>query len=229
MRGCMGAHVHPLTVRAARALRPAVGPVVSFFPPLPNPKCGKRCTHPLKTPRWQLAQPQLLALGRKLAFTDKIDRAVFTGNMKTSPNRQTIFHQAERHPELLFVNEVYIKTSPPSCFAINEPNVTNGGVLVKKCAPARVRTACACIHTTACACIHTPPPSRAFTPLPRTHFVYTPAARLHFVFTPACAAFTGAASPSRSSAVTSTSSTWAPTATPTSSSTSSSPARSSSG
>ena len=41
--------------------------------------------------------------------------------------------QAEQMPELLFVNEVYIKTSPPSCFAINEPNVTKGGTLVKKC------------------------------------------------------------------------------------------------
>ena len=29
-----------------------------------------------------------------------------TGNMKTSPNRRTIFNQAERMPELLFVNEV---------------------------------------------------------------------------------------------------------------------------
>ena len=42
-------------------------PDFSFFPPLPNPKCGKRCTHPLKTPRWQLAHPELLALGRKSA------------------------------------------------------------------------------------------------------------------------------------------------------------------
>jgi len=58
---------------------------------------------------------------------------VFTGNMKTSPNRQTIMRQAEAHPELLFVNEVYIKTSPPSCFDIGEPNVTNGGVLIKRC------------------------------------------------------------------------------------------------
>ena len=31
------------------------------------------------------------------------------------------------------MNEVYIKESPPSCFKINEPNVTNGGVLVKRC------------------------------------------------------------------------------------------------
>jgi len=108
-------------------------PDFSFFPPLPNPKCGKRCTHPLKTPRWQLAHPELLALGRKIPFSERIDRAVFTGNMKTSPNRRTIFNQAEHHPELLFVNEVYIKTSPPSCFAINEPNVTQGGVLVKRC------------------------------------------------------------------------------------------------
>ena len=122
-----------------------------------------------------------------MAWEDKIARAVFTGNMKTSPNRQQIFHQApaaapprhpprrpgtrrarrrahsapapgaraftgrtprlsaraaaallsppqaEQMPELLFVNEVYIKTSPPSCFAINEPNVTKGGTLVKKC------------------------------------------------------------------------------------------------
>ena len=30
-------------------------------------------------------------------------------------------------------NEVYIKTSPPSCFEINEPNVTKGGTLVKRC------------------------------------------------------------------------------------------------
>jgi len=106
-------------------------PDFSFFPPLSA--CGKACEHPLKTPRWQIAQPSLLELGRKLKFEDKIDRAVFTGNMKTSPNRQTIFRQAEQFPELLFVNEVYIKTSPPSCFAINEPNVTRGGVLVKRC------------------------------------------------------------------------------------------------
>ena len=108
-------------------------PDFSFFPQLANPACGKRCTHPLKTPRWHVAHPELLALGRKVAFEDKIDRAVFTGNMKTSPNRQTIMRQAEHHPELLFVNEIYIKTSPPSCFDIGEPNVTRGGVLVKKC------------------------------------------------------------------------------------------------
>ena len=108
-------------------------PDFSFFPPLSDPKCGKQCIHPLKTPRWQLAHPQLLALGRKLNFDEKIDRAVFTGNMKTSPNRRYIFNQAQIHPELLFVNEVYIKESPPSCFAINEPNVTRGGVLVKRC------------------------------------------------------------------------------------------------
>ncbi|KAL1512259.1 hypothetical protein AB1Y20_005521 [Prymnesium parvum] len=108
-------------------------PDFSFFPPLANPACGKRCTHPLKTPRWQIAHPELLAIGRKVAFEDKIDRAVFTGNMKTSPNRQMIMRQAEQHPELIFANEIYIKTSPPSCFDIGEPNVTQGGVLVKRC------------------------------------------------------------------------------------------------
>jgi protein glucosyltransferase len=106
-------------------------PDFSFFPP--EGRCGKECIHPLKTPRWQRAHPELLKLGRKLSFDEKIDRAVFTGNMKTSPNRQTIFAQAQRFPELLFVNEVYIKTSPPSCFAIGEPNVTRGGTLVKRC------------------------------------------------------------------------------------------------
>ena len=70
---------------------------------------------------------------RRWAETGPADGAVFTGNMKTSPNRQTIFQQAQHHPELLFVNEVYIKTSPPSCFDIGEPNVTRGGVLVKRC------------------------------------------------------------------------------------------------
>ena len=79
-------------------------PDFSFFPPLG--RCGKRCQHPLKTPRWQKAHPELLALGRKLPFAQRIDRAVFTGNMKTSPNRQTIFRQGQEHPELLFVNEV---------------------------------------------------------------------------------------------------------------------------
>ena len=75
-------------------------PDFSFFPPLPNPACGKGCNHPLKTPRWQLAHKDLLALGRKLTFDEKIDRAVFTGNMKTSPNRRYIFNQAEHHPEV---------------------------------------------------------------------------------------------------------------------------------
>ena len=32
----------------------------------------------------------------QVAFDDKIDRAVFTGNMKTSPNRQMIMRQAEQ-------------------------------------------------------------------------------------------------------------------------------------
>jgi len=111
-------------------------PDFSFFPPLgkcPMDPTGKTCTHPLKTPRWQKAHPELLAMGRKVRWEDKISRAVFTGNMKTSPNRQKIFQQGQHHPELLFVNEVYIKTSPPSCFDIGEPNVTNGGTLVKKC------------------------------------------------------------------------------------------------
>lgn len=78
-------------------------PDFSFFPPLSAPHMP---SHPLKTPRWQVAHPSLMALGAKLPFDARIDRAVFTGNMKTSPNRQTIFKQAQHHPELLFVNEV---------------------------------------------------------------------------------------------------------------------------
>ncbi len=106
-------------------------PDFSFFPPLGA--CGKQCVHPLKTPRWQLAHPQLLALGQKIKWEEKLDRAHFTGNMKTSPNRRQIYNQAEHHPDLFFVNEVYIKTSPPNCFEINEPNVTQGGVLANRC------------------------------------------------------------------------------------------------
>ena len=78
--------------------------------------------------------------------------------MKTSPNRRAVYHYAEQFPELLLVNEVYIKTTPPSCFEVRgagrgvfffspfsrplpsprrrkvgEPNVTRGGVLQNKC------------------------------------------------------------------------------------------------
>ena len=117
-----------------------------------------------------------------MGWDAKIDRAVFTGhaqalgqragcerclltetlrigNMKTSPNRRAIYHYAEQFPELLMVNEVYIKTTPPSCFEVRgagrgaafffspfsrplpsprrrkvgEPNVTRGGVLQNNC------------------------------------------------------------------------------------------------
>ena len=78
-----------------------------------------------------------------MGWDAKIDRAVFTGhaqalgqragcerrlwtetprlvvgNMKTSPNRRAIYNFAEQFPELLMVNEVYIKTTPPSCFEV---------------------------------------------------------------------------------------------------------------
>ena len=39
-------------------------PDFSFFPP--RGRCGKPCTHPLKTPRWQEAHPELLKLGQKV-------------------------------------------------------------------------------------------------------------------------------------------------------------------
>ncbi|EOD34076.1 hypothetical protein EMIHUDRAFT_441372 [Emiliania huxleyi CCMP1516] len=117
-------------------------PDFSFFPP--RSRCGKACTHPLKTPRWQESHPNLAAMGKEVGWDAKIDRAVFTGhaqalgqrvgcNMKTSPNRRAIYHYAEQFPELLMVNEVYIKTTPPSCFEVGEPNVTRGGVLQNKC------------------------------------------------------------------------------------------------
>mmetsp|Transcript_30621 Transcript_30621/g.97961 ORF Transcript_30621/g.97961 Transcript_30621/m.97961 type:complete len:601 (-) Transcript_30621:199-2001(-) len=106
-------------------------PDFSFFPP--RSRCGKACTHPLKTPRWQESHPNLAAMGKEVGWDAKIDRAVFTGNMKTSPNRRAVYHYAEQFPELLLVNEVYIKTTPPSCFEVGEPNVTRGGVLQNKC------------------------------------------------------------------------------------------------
>ena len=63
----------------------------------------------------------------QVQWEDKISRAVFTGNMKTSPNRQTIFRQAQSAAgaELLFVNEVspsvrqYVRQSA----AIRQPGV----------------------------------------------------------------------------------------------------------
>jgi len=54
--------------------------------------CGPACQHFFKMPRWQEAHFALLVLGRKFSFEEKIDRAVFTGNMKMSPNRRYIFN-----------------------------------------------------------------------------------------------------------------------------------------
>jgi hypothetical protein len=39
-------------------------PDFSFFPP--RSRCGKGCVHPLKTPRWQEAHPDLLQLGKQV-------------------------------------------------------------------------------------------------------------------------------------------------------------------
>lgn len=39
-------------------------PDFSFFPP--RGRCGKGCIHPLKTPRWQEAHPNLLQLGKQV-------------------------------------------------------------------------------------------------------------------------------------------------------------------
>ena len=81
-------------------------------PPLPSP-----WPEPWPEPKpWPLALALLRALAATLRdrsaqaplstprpqvrWEDKISRAVFTGNMKTSPNRQAIFHQARRMPEL---------------------------------------------------------------------------------------------------------------------------------
>jgi len=38
-------------------------PDFSFFPP--RARCGKQCIHPLKTPRWQEAHPNLLKIGKQ--------------------------------------------------------------------------------------------------------------------------------------------------------------------
>ena len=47
-------------------------PDFSFFPPVGRKNFGG--PHPLKTPRWQQSHPELLALGRKLSWEEKIDR-----------------------------------------------------------------------------------------------------------------------------------------------------------
>ena len=43
-------------------------PDFSFFPPLGA--CGTQCNHPLRTPRWQLSHPELLAKGRKVRWEE---------------------------------------------------------------------------------------------------------------------------------------------------------------
>ena len=207
-------------------------PDFSFFPP-PS-ACGKPCVHPLKTPRWQDAHPQLLELGRKLSFDEKIDRAVFTGNMKTSPNRRYIFNQAEHHPELLFVNEVSPTTrtlslSPrPNAQGLTltptPANISNGLLLslapnlaisplpATSSPPPRLLLAPSSLH-----------PPAPLSPLRSTSRRARPRASASTSPTSprAASSSSGADSRSRSSAVTSTCSTSAPTDTRISSSTSS--------
>ena len=85
--------------------------------------------HPLRTPRWEYAHGELLAKGRKIPWEQKIDRAVFTGNMMGTL-RQEMYALAEANPSVMFVNEVFIKAkSYASCFEMGFKEATQGGVL----------------------------------------------------------------------------------------------------
>ena len=85
-------------------------PDFAFFPPVG--RCGKACEHPLKTPRWTKAHGELLAIGRKVPWEEKIGLAVFTGNMMGAL-RQQMYKLAEANSSLMFVNEVFLMTSAP--------------------------------------------------------------------------------------------------------------------
>ncbi len=124
-----GQHIPPMFSPTATSVHLDIPwPDFAFFPP----RGRDGIPHPLKTPRWVEAQPALLAQAREIRWEDKLPLAVFTGNMMGAL-RQRMYKDAERHPELMFVNEVFIKTSPPSCFEIGAPEPTKGGVLSKKC------------------------------------------------------------------------------------------------
>ena len=111
-------------------------PDFAFFPPIGKKGCGKRCMHPLRTPRWTEAHPNLLAQGRAVAWEDKLPLAVFTGNMMGSL-RKRLYQMAEaEHSDIMFVNEVFIKAAEQardSCLDIAAPQPRSGGVLSKRC------------------------------------------------------------------------------------------------
>ena len=104
-------------------------PDFAFWPP----RGRNGVPHPLRTPRWEYAHGELLAKGRKIPWEQKIDRAVFTGNMMGTL-RQEMYALAEANPSVMFVNEVFIKAkSYSSCFEMGFKEATQGGVLSKKC------------------------------------------------------------------------------------------------
>ena len=104
-------------------------PDFAFWPP----RGRNGVPHPLRTPRWEYAHGELLAKGRKIPWEQKIDRAVFTGNMMGTL-RQEMYALAEANPSVMFVNEVFIKAkSYASCFEMGFKEATQGGVLSKKC------------------------------------------------------------------------------------------------
>ena len=98
-------------------------PDFSFFPP--------RGDHPLRTRRWDVAQASVARAGA-LAWTARVARAVFTGNMM-GEERRRLFATAANRSDLFFVNDVFVKSRPPSCHALRSPVPWKGGVLKDRC------------------------------------------------------------------------------------------------
>jgi hypothetical protein len=67
-------------------------PDFSFFPP--RGRCGKGCVHPLKTPRWQEAHPNLLELGKQVNTAPLLLR-------KQSAHKKTQSYTLTGHPHPL--------------------------------------------------------------------------------------------------------------------------------
>jgi len=69
-----------------------------FFPRRP---------HKLRTPPWSVLHGELVAAGKSVAWEDKVELAMHTGNVG-SPFRKILSHVAGDHPDEILVNELFI-------------------------------------------------------------------------------------------------------------------------
>lgn len=104
-------------------------PDFSFFPPIG--RCAT-CQHPLRTPRWGTVRAEIARAATR-PFSERLPLGAFTGNMM-GPLRRRLFELARTQNEShLFVNEIFIKSNPPSCFDIRVDAPRRGGVLQNRC------------------------------------------------------------------------------------------------